>query len=516
MEQSGGQDIGHKIDPEPAGPSPDAPGQRFQTLHNPFIFFSAALFGLLLAACKTIARAIGANVWTIVGLLILSAVGGYFLNTYLEKNDSVYIASGVVQIPQRRSADPLHPAPPQDENELAMQVQSVVARFHDENLIDDLLKDPSGLVRQTNWWKLTCAQDPGTAREMLVANLDVSPMPGSNLMRISFSASDKSDAVVMVTAVVDQTISAERELIRDIYDAQRRQTAEYKDRYSIALRNAQADVAAMMSELCQISGGGNPETGLGGAKQAELAARVNERIQLQSQKVDADSADAALKEMRERGQIPPEVNRMVSRDPEIIEAAQKLNDLDTRLGDARETATTQSDDPQRIIKQQVRWQHKLDDLKAEKLAEYSDAYTLQIAQTKSAVDSKLDHCTSEIARLEVALADVANKEMVFKSREEDLRADRELVMEYSQHLQSIDQQIRNNNDLGGIAWFARPKPPTERSFPRLANIMTLAVLCGLVLGLCIAFVRELVKWGRDGQTKRQIKSETERPAAVAG
>jgi capsular exopolysaccharide synthesis family protein len=433
-------------------------------------------------------RVICANAWLIILFLILSSVAGWFTNDYLEKHKSTYTATGVVQIPPKQSADPLHPSPPEDMTAMMLDMQSDIARFRDENLVDDLLKDPDGSFRQTKWWTVTCAKDPEDARERLQQNLVVEQVPGSNLMKVSFTASEKADTAVIVTAVVNQTMTAQREFIRDKYDAERKQTAEYKNRYEIELRNAQADVAAKGAELAQL--GASAFGGAGGPKESELNSRVNERILLQSDKVDIDSADASLKDMREHGQVPPVVQRMVDEDRDVMSAKEMVDNIAMRLTELSNGGGPKSPAYTVTIQQSEMWQKRLDDLKADKLNQYTEEYVGQITSEKKNIDTKLEHCSSEIARLEGEIADIATKSAAYRSRVEDLAVYREFVKQYDQHLQMIDQLMRANQS-GAMDWFARPHIPSTRSFPKLSNIMTMAVIFGLALSLGIAFLREL-------------------------
>jgi uncharacterized protein involved in exopolysaccharide biosynthesis len=315
------------------------------------------------------------------------------------------------------------------------------------------------------------------------------------LLRVSFTAPEKTETAVIVTAVVDQTIASQREFIRDQHDAERRRAAELKNRYEIELRNAQADVLAKRDELAML--GASLLGGPGGATETELSRRVNERVELLSKKDDADNADAALREMRKSGQTPPEVQRQVDQDGEVIHARQMLDDLGVLLADPDGLGGPNSAGFKSHVAQQELWQKKLDDLKAKKTLQYQDAFAAQIAQAKKSVDSKLEQCNTEIARLEAAMADIANKTLSLKSREDDLRVYREGVKEYDLRLQTIDSLLRNG-EIGAIDWFARPHMPSTRTFPDLGSILTMSVLLGLSIGLMIAFLRELLKWGRGG------------------
>ena len=502
MAETHGGDIGHGIDPASPSPAPppDSPGKKFQTLQNPLIFLLAAVCGLFVAVAKFIARVIWTNAWIIVTFLILSAVAGYFSDDYLEKRYSTYTASGTIRILPTQSPDPIHPAPAIDATALEIEKATDAARFHSDGLVDDLMKDVDNPIRQTNWWNVTCGKDPEKARELLALNLDVDLKPGSQLMGISFTAPDKADTAVLVTAVVDRAIRDQRELIRDIFDADRKRIADLRNRYEAELRTAIEDIQARNAELAQLGGTpvlGNASVngGVAGPKETEINAHVNERVALQAAKFDIDNAIAEMDELKGKGQVPPTVQQMIDEDRNVISTRDKLEDIGMRLGDAQGQGDLKSAAVVQLSEEQEFCQKRLDDLKAQKLDQYLSAYSAQMIRSKKSVDNKLDHCNSEILRLEAQLADIANKTIALKSREEDVNVYGEFVKEYDKGLRDLDHLI-SRNEIGAMEWFARPRVPSAPSVPDLGRIMTMAILSGLSLSLGIAFLREIVKWGR--------------------
>lgn len=214
-------------------------------------------------------RVICANAWLIALFVLLSAVAGYFANDYLEKHHSTYTATGTIRMLQPESLDPLHPSAGTDFVAMEMEKQNESVEFRRETLIDDLMKDLDNPIRQTSWWMVTCERDPEKARELLSENLAIDPLPGSSLMKISFTAPFKQDTPVIVTAVINRAIADKRDQLRNKYEADHKRFADLEDRYTVELRNCKTDITNRIEELTEL--GGNP-SGVAGSKDMELGA----------------------------------------------------------------------------------------------------------------------------------------------------------------------------------------------------------------------------------------------------
>ena len=433
-------------------------------------------------------RVIRANLWLIVLFVVISGVAGYFANDYLEKHDSAYTASGKVRILPLQASDPLHSTPLfSDIGSLEVEKATEMNRFKSEALVDDLMKDLDNPIRQTNWWKVTCGGDPAKAHELLGLNLAVDPQPMSQLIKISFTAPDKADTPVIVTAVVDRAIDDQRKFMRFKYEADHKRIVSLKDKYEIAQRSAKADITSKIEEISR--DGGDSRGGMT-SKDMELNRRVEDQISLQSQKLAIENAYNTFKQKKDSGLIPPDVQEMVDSDHDILAAKENLDNLQMRMSETGGDSGSKNPEVQQLEKTQEIYQKKLDDLKAEKTAQYFGSYEGKLTAQKDNINQQLDQTTAQVTELKTEIAEIANKMAALVSRREDLAVDTEFFKEYSKALEDVDQLI-NTTENGSLDWFEHPREPNMRSFPKLTTIMPAAICIGLFLSLGIAFLREV-------------------------
>ncbi len=433
-------------------------------------------------------RVIRANLWLIILFVVIGGVSGYFLNGYLEQHYSSYTASGKVRILPMQSPDPLHPAPMiGDSNSLEIEKATEMNRFKSEALVDDMLKDLDNPIRQINWWKVTCGGNPDKAHELLGQNLSVEPMVGSQLMKISFTAPDKADTAVIVNAVVDRAIADQRDFIRNKYDADRKRLADLKNRYEIEFRQATDDVKAKVEELDRDGGDARGTTS---AKDIELNRRVEEQISLQSEKLAVDNAYNTYKEKKDKGESIPRVAELVDQDPDMIRTKESIDAITERMNQIRSDSGPKSPAWISLEKSLEVEQKHLDDMRAEKTAEFTNSYEANLIGQRDTVTQQLNQVNEQVASLKSELAEIANKYAALRSREDDQNVYREFVKQYDKALQDMDQMVRIAA-YGSLAWFEHPREPTTRSFPKLSVIMPAAIAIGLFLSLGIAFLREV-------------------------
>ena len=274
-------------------------------------------------------RVIRANLWLIIVFVVLSGVGGFFANRYLEQHDSAWTSYGKVRMLPMQSIDPIHPSPMfGDSTTLELEKATEMNRFKSEVLVEDMLKDSDNPIRQTFWWKVTCGANPDKAHELLAQNLSVDPQVGSQLMKISFTAPDRADTPVIVTAVVERAILDQQNFILSKYDSDRKRIADYKIRYDRELRTAQEDVKVKSKQLVDEGGDGR-----GGytTKDTEVNRRVAEQIELESQKLNFDNAYTAFIDKKKNGEVPARVLAMVEQDPEVLRTKDNLDGIQFEL-----------------------------------------------------------------------------------------------------------------------------------------------------------------------------------------
>jgi capsular exopolysaccharide synthesis family protein len=434
-------------------------------------------------------RVIRANLWLIILFVTVSAVAGYFVNGYLEKHNSAYTASGKVRILPMQSSDPLHPsAIIGDIPSLQVEQATEVNRFKSEVLVDDMLKDLDNPVRQIDWWKVTCAGNPDKAHELLSQNLIVEPMLGSQLIKVSFTAPERSDTAVIVNAVVDRAISDQQAFIRNKYDADRKRIADLKNRYEIERIQAETDVKNKAKELTDK--GGEVGNGQYAPKAMELNTRVQQQIELQTQKMAVDNAWASLMERKQHGETPPPVAQMVDNDPDVLRTKENLAMIQQRMNDIMANGGPKSPTMISLKTSLETTQKDLDEERATKTADAMTNYEADLASRRENITQALNQSDAQVAQLKSEIAEIANDYASLRSRQDDLAVYREFVKQYDKALQDLDQMIRVDS-FGSLSWFEHPREPSTRSFPKLSAIMPAAIAIGLFLSLGIAFLREI-------------------------
>src|SRR5438034_413298 len=100
-------------------------------------------------------RVLRANVWLILAALLVSALGGYFLNMGLAKYFSRYTAAGYIQIQQASQfvLDRQSQTPNIDIAGISLDQRTQTALLKNESLFVRVLQNPNGDIRKTNWFK---------------------------------------------------------------------------------------------------------------------------------------------------------------------------------------------------------------------------------------------------------------------------------------------------------------------------------------------------------------------------
>jgi capsular exopolysaccharide synthesis family protein len=431
-------------------------------------------------------RVLRANLWLIILFVTIGAVGGYFINGYLELHYSTWTAEGRVRLVAPESLDPTHPAAGFDGNTLLIMQNTEVQRLRSETVLDNILKESDNPIRQTNWWKVVCGGDPQKAHQLFSKNLIVQAIPDTQLITVRVAANDQNDCTVLVQALVDRTIADEKQINRNKTDAEHAQLLERKTSYERELRTKSAEVKDLADQLARQ---GQGDRGQFSTPAMELNVQVSKQIELQSQKLSIESALNSFKDKIAHGETPDRVSQMVDQDHDVVEYKSILESLDNQI--ATET-TKGSGSPQvkQLNQQRSVYQNKLEDIQASKTNQYQKSMLADLTTQHDSIVSQSELVDSRIASLKSDIADLSTKSaQLLLSREEEASL-REYVTRYENELKEIDQAIRAR-DEGVLAWDEKPLPPDERSFPKLLTTMSSAIFIGLFLSLGIAFLREI-------------------------
>ena len=432
-------------------------------------------------------RVIRENLWLIVLLLVVSGVGGYFLNDYLVKHYARYSTSGLIRIRAVQSADPLRGTTAIDGGLLEIEQRTLTAIIRSDSLLDDVLMEADSPLRQTTWWKVLCNGDPQVAHQKLGEQLAVEPEPGSELIRVSVTEPIRADAPVLVSSIVDRAILKQKQNNRDRNDADRKRITDLRERNQVQLRRAQSEVRELADMLTR---DGGDTRGIISSKDVELSHEVERNITLQNEKVTADNSYNAVKGQLDRGEIPGKIQSMVDADHDVQQYRTAVDEIDMAIALQADQVGSNNPAMQQLTKRRELYENKLKNTRDEKVAQFSRSILDELTTSRTTTAQLLDISNGQVASLKQSIADLGNKYSQWTTDREEEANDRQQDNEYKKAIQDLDVQTQAA-DFGSLAWEAHPLEPTSPSFPQLPKIMLGCVGAGLMLSLGIAFLREL-------------------------
>src|SRR3954468_20416728 len=157
-------------------------------------------------------RVIRSNLWLILGLLLVSAVGGFALNWYLARNYSSYTASGFCQVyPPKRGHSLIkeYEQVSTDVTSLGLEQRTQAQLLRQEALFIQVLQNPNADLRKTKWWN-SFKGNVYKAKEDLLDNFRVDVIPESKLISIRMSYGDPKDCKTIVEDIVDRHLENQK------------------------------------------------------------------------------------------------------------------------------------------------------------------------------------------------------------------------------------------------------------------------------------------------------------------
>jgi capsular exopolysaccharide synthesis family protein len=434
-------------------------------------------------------RVIRANLWLIFLFIVMSAVGGFYLNQYLERHFSVYTATGLVQILPLQPVDPLHitASPGVDLQSLPIEEKTQSQILKSEGLINKVLGDASSPIRSTSWWLNTCKSDPQIAHRLLGDKFSASPIPESKLILVAMTASEPKDTVTILSAMVNEAIQQQKESIREKNQSERLRLVAQKDIYTAKLRAASDEVANLSSQL--ETQGMATIVGGTGAKSLEMAEKIRVQLEIQGNYEQVKTTYDTFMAQLAKGEEPTEVSSAVEADNEVANARAQVEAYDTQIGLQADSLGTNNPAVVSMQKRREYLENKLEDLKALKAANYTELWKTKLQTACDNLNKQKDAAEKSVEKLQADMSDLSNKLSTLMIRRTEEAQDREYVNQYQKILDDMDQMVRAA-DFSALDWQQRPVEPDHPSFPNLTATMGASIALGLALSLGIAFLRE--------------------------
>jgi polysaccharide biosynthesis transport protein len=446
-------------------------------------------------------RVLRANMWLIVGLVILSGGLGYGAYWYLGQYHSRYTAEGYVQIQPMRLTN-LVKGEPLELNTQTLNIESRTQAqlLRTDALVSSVLLNPNSPIRETNWFNSfrreelqadgsrQVVPDIAAARKDLEKNFTVLPYPESKLIKITMTTANPQDSKVIVDTIVSQHINNQQDLNR----LKQQQLSQDLNRMKGPLQVNLSSVTGIMREqLSRLSLQGiTPGTTAASAKDIELRQLMDAQFEAHKEHQRLKSQLEMFTEQVNQGIDPPGVEEVVSRDPRIYQLQQQLDaaemavESNLRLGSdhQRMRELTANRD---LLRQ---W---LEDAKVEKRAQARMGQQQYLAGALTDAERTLTGVNERVNQLKTELGQLSYAMMEYLTKKDQAQYLQDQLKEVETRLADI-QTITQQRSLATIDWVTTPTVPESRSFPKIEWVMAAALFIGLALSLGIAFLRELL------------------------
>ncbi|QOV87659.1 polysaccharide biosynthesis tyrosine autokinase [Humisphaera borealis] len=437
-------------------------------------------------------RVIRQNLWLIILAVIAGGICGYLVNNYyLVKYHSRYKTSGLMMV---RSLSEL-PEPgsrrttPGIEETQMLQATHAGTIMH-EGLFLQAMSEPGGKIRETAWFaSFQNEADPmAEMKKDLRANLRVTPSKSSRLIEIEMTTSDPKDAKKIIEELGDLHI-------RNYADRHRKDENEAvglmtKEKRFLQLE-LDEEVNKQLGELESSLGSDTVEVSANyNGKRMMLDRMLQERSQINSQLAGLNAQLNGMETDVRDGRTPSEVQTLLSRDGRYLSAKQRLDDMDVeidqlaiKLGEGHDLVVSYK-------KRREGYRQKLDEIREELKADYTETYRSQLRNQVNAYNANGNVIDQEIDKLSRSLGDLNNKMQRYRVLLEKERRLRDKINAMEAEIRMISQ-FRVATNWAQVEWSSKPQNPDFPSFPKLPITMAVAMMLSLALSVGIAFLREL-------------------------
>jgi capsular exopolysaccharide synthesis family protein len=442
-------------------------------------------------------RVIRANTWLLVGGLILAGIIGYGVNFLLNRYYARYTARGWIQINSSRAPNPLNPDTGElsiDTNLMAIEQRTHASLLRTDGVFTRFLQNGTN-VKNTEWYKQFLKKVPqadGTVREVfdmanakddLNEHVGISPVPDTKLIEVNMTFRVPKDCRIVVEELVNQYLQ-EQGAARNTKDSERSQTlSSLKNQLVFRQQTLADDVRRLQTELNKA--GISPSGRTISPKEIELDQMVKSQadIQLDLGKMKGEYDSVAQK--IQNGETPTMVDQAIDNDQQVMSLRSEVTHLEIGL---KQLGSEKNPQYQRTQAALDETQKQLDERTAELRAKYTIDLREKLESAVSGLSASLQSINERIDRTKDELGDLDFKLIQYLSKMDEDKLNRDTLKTIEDQLRTIQAGGRE----GTVIWGRPPETPDIPSFPNLLITMSIAISCGLMLCLGIAFARELL------------------------
>ena len=324
------------------------------------------------------------------------------------------------------------------------------------------------------------------AKVSLLENLDVSRVPGSRLLAISFSSVVPSDTRTIVEVLVNQHIADQRE-VRQVQEGdQSRLLSRMQLQYEGDLGETQSRLAKLSKQL---SDEGQPLEGRG-YRETQFETLVTEQLRANAALADQKAKyDKLRKDLISTNTSPAVEDAILSNQTYVAklrrvdEIKLEMVELGQRLGPAN-PAVVQRQELLDLLQKEADALHEK--LRKDMIQRLDGDLTEGLLDSQARV-AKI---TAQVDAVQSKMSDLAAQQNEYQR----LKGEEHATLEKLAKLKDMQESYRNwnpNGEYSNVSWLTKPETPEIPTFPKLVNTMTMAIGLSLALGLGIAFLREV-------------------------
>ena len=449
----------------------------------------------------------GADVWRVIRanslligiFLVLSAVGGYFLNGFLLSRFPKYEAVGLVKVDPTVVLDLVKDRTNElGETRLVSELRTHVSFLQHDSLFSYLLSR-DGKIRDTKWFASFKTvkdgkevPDPRALKEDLQKSLHVNAIPDSQLVRVSFEGSDPRDCKIIVDEIVNAHLAREWAKAENSFNQRTKALRDMKDGYQRQLDLVSNRVRDRQVNLTQkgMNAGGN-QSSYFGSKEAELRALIDQQLRLGAEASKSRHRYEFVAQQVQRGDTISDVERAIEMDPTVGSMSRELYGMEIQRDLKKGTLGPEHKDIQTLNTLIDITRKALEDRRDELRVKYRQQFVLGLQGDAMQDATDFDAMTKKVDDLKTELAGLSKEMALFMIDQDEERGLRDVKNEVENKLRDMTLTI-NPASLARIDWGAKPEIPELPTFPRLAFTMPACIILGLALALGIAFLREFL------------------------
>jgi len=430
-------------------------------------------------------RTLKQHIFLIIFMWIFCTAAAAALSVYLAKKHPSYKARAFVYVESPSPKAPMEFGVEMLQVELMDRfVADQAVLLTDEQVLDETVK--STVVRNTEWYKLQ-----PTAEEALLElkdELSVKQIPNTSYLLVSFATQKSEDAPKIVNELIRRYLArleaaSNKQYMRELEDYKRKEEGLIKE-----LDNIREDKKGFLSGTMTAAGAHEGLNIIGETWRA-LAAEVT---RLESEKLKNKAAYENLYGVEpSQIELSPQMDLMIEQDTQVAGFQNQKLDLEQRLSIALRKMGKNHLTVQDLEAQLAVASERLVALRAAKEA---DIRTYQIDQANTAYLNAMQaelQLRDRMLEEESKQRDLDQALMFYRQLEEDQMLKEHQLTQIREYINLLDMILKDRGRVR-VELVSQALTPKERSFPKHEINIPIGSFLGLLLGVGLSFLIELV------------------------